>query len=248
MSHRGRVRQLNEDSIVAQPPVFMVADGVGGAEAGEVASAIAAGELALLADSPILDSDRVVSALERAHEGVLRLQRTSPGAATTCVGGVELQIGGMNYWLIFNIGDSRAYRLVGRPGLRRLVQVSVDHSQVQELIDAGVLTAEQAADHPERNVVTRALGARTGCHPDFWLIPMVVGDRYLFCSDGLTNEVDVATMRTILAGRTPDEAANELLEAALRAGARDNISVIVVDVLAAVADDATVPSVEHSWH
>jgi hypothetical protein len=128
---------------------------------------------------------------------------------------------------ITNVGDSRTY--VFRDG--ELRQLSVDHSYVQELLSEGLVTAEEARVHPRRNIVTRALGIDGSVSPDAWVIPLVVGDRFLLCSDGLVDEVTDADIAAVLRSVTdPNRAASELVAAANRNGGRDNVTVIVVDV------------------
>ncbi|MGO1971940.1 MAG: PP2C family protein-serine/threonine phosphatase [Propionibacteriaceae bacterium] len=248
ITHRGAVRTLNEDSILASAPVFVVADGIGGAEAGEVASAIVVEEFLPLADLAVIESDDVTAALNRAHLRVRALHAESGfGAGTTACGAVGLTFGDMEYWLVFNIGDSRVYRRQGQ-GSRRLVQVSVDHSHVQELLDAGVITAVEASRHPERNVVTRAVGSEESFEPDYWLLPMVPGERLLLCSDGLLSESPYREVEVLVQGSgSAHTVVDELLELSLRSGARDNVSVIVVDVLERAPDedhDTTLPMAE----
>ncbi|MEZ5189963.1 MAG: hypothetical protein R2717_03110 [Schumannella sp.] len=137
---------------------------------------------------------------------------------------------GIPVFAVFNIGDSRVYALVGNE-LRR---VTTDHSVVQELVDAGLLAAEDAEHHPESNVVTRALGFRDDPRPDVVLVPVVTGLRLMICSDGLTKELDDERIRLHLtAGLTPAETAGALVDAALAAGGRDNVTVAVVDVVGA---------------
>lgn len=258
--------------MLAVPPVFVVADGVGGSEAGEVASAIVIEEFdRLLASesraagsavthaSTVIDPDRVPDALAAAQRRVLALHGPGPqGAGSTAVGAVGVMSGGEPYWVIFNVGDSRIYRLLPADGERaalpngrsvsadtltsrpidetagqaRLCQVSVDHSHSQELLEAGLITAEEAPQHPGNNLVTRAVGSPDGFEPDYWMLPMVPGDRLLLCSDGLTSEVATETMTEVMsAGQSPTDTAAELLRLTLAAGARDNVSAIVVDVL-----------------
>lgn len=238
VTHRGTVRHLNEDSIFAEPPIFVVADGIGGAAAGEEASALVVGEFRELVGRE-LDSDVIADTLQRCHGRVRALQLRAPGAGSTVCGGVGLQYGEHHYWLIFNVGDSRAFRISGRPGSRRTTQVSVDHSLVQELVDAGELTRAQAEQHPDRNIVTRAVGSPDGCHPDFWLIPMVPGDRFLFCSDGLEDAPPDQVRAALVSNESSGQTADSLLELALRYGARDNVSVIVVDVGSEIEEEPT---------
>ena len=235
MSHRGVVRTTNQDSILASPPVFLVADGIGGADAGEVASAIVAGEFADLARAAQrrdLEPDDVALTLQNAHSAVRALSETLPnGAASTATGCVALEVDGRSYWLVFNVGDSRVYRCFGPTDQRRIKQVSVDHSLVQELVDAGTITRAEAFTHPQKNVVTRAVGATEGCSPDFWMLPMAAGERMMICSDGLLGDSAALDVRDLVKGAaSAGETVERLLELALRSGARDNVSVVVVDV------------------
>jgi protein phosphatase len=143
---------------------------------------------------------------------------------------------GMPYWLVVNIGDSRTYRL----SQGRFEQISVDHSEVQELVDAGEITAQEATVHPRRHVVTRALGTGDETEADYWLLPVEEGDRVLVCSDGLTGEVaDDAILRILSSVADPQEAVDALIQAALRSGGRDNITAIVVDARNVSNDDGT---------
>lgn len=234
VTHPGTVKPVNEDSVLAESPVFVVADGISGCHRGEMASGLVTQVLGGLVGVPDLAPDQVADALTAAHREVLDSQaRDGHRAATTVCGAVGLRMGDVAYWIMFNVGDSRIYRVTGRH--RHLTQVSVDHSHVQELMDAGIITPEQAARHPERHVITRAVGSEDGFVPDFWLVPMVAGDRLLLCSDGLLRETRLADVAGIVGARgTPAEAVRQLLDLALAAGARDNVSVIVVDVHGAV--------------
>jgi protein phosphatase len=128
--------------------------------------------------------------------------------------------------MVFNVGDSRVYRLSGD----RLEQLTVDHSEVQELVLAGVITREQARTHPRRNVVTRALGSDAGLLPDHWLLPAISGDRYLICSDGLFSELPDDAILPLLAAGSAQQAADALVSAANDAGGRDNVTAVVVDI------------------
>ncbi len=237
VTDRGPARDLNEDSILASPPVFVVADGVGGSEAGEVASALVVAEFARLAEQPVIDADGVSATIQNAHARVRALHGgRAQGASSTAVGAVGMMADEEPYWVVFNIGDSRIYRLPApsadepAPALR---QISVDHSHVQELVDAGLITPEQALRHPDRNLVTRAIGAEEHCEPDFWMIPMVPGDRLLICSDGLLSNLTEEQVAQRVATATPAaDTAADLLRMALDARASDNVSVIVVDVVA----------------
>lgn len=227
---RGVVRAINEDSVLARPPVFVVADGVGGSEAGEVASAIVVEEFARLSERSPIDPDDVGHALATAHERVSALHHGQAyGAGTTAVGAVGIADGGDGYWVVFNIGDSRIYQ---RKADLTLTQISVDHSHVQELIDAGVITSDEAQRHPERNLVTRAVGAEDAFEPDYWVLPMVPGERLLICSDGLLGDCAMDDVAALVRRPAPAaEVADELVALALRCRARDNVSAVVVDVL-----------------
>nr|WP_231747474.1 protein phosphatase 2C domain-containing protein [Auraticoccus cholistanensis] len=236
---RGRAAPGNEDVTVAASPVFAVADGMGDDGAGARASAVVAAELTRLAADPGLDPDRVVLALRAAHDRVLDLQdRLGRVAASTAAGAVGLELEGQPYWMIFNVGDSRVYRVTGVE-TRRLQQVSVDHTHAQELVDAGRLSRLEAMVHPDRTVLTRAVGMRQReFEADFWLLPMVLGERLVVCSDGLLRDGGEVEVGLVARARRPaEEVAAELVEVALRCGARDDVSVVVVDVLTQRVED-----------
>jgi PPM family protein phosphatase len=225
----GLRRSLNEDSHLASPPLFLVADGMGGHHAGEVASATVIEQFARLAGRPSLTVDDVQSSVIEARRRVEALpEGGGAGAGTTLAGVVVADIDGDGYWLTVNLGDSRTYRL--SEGV--LAQVSVDHSVVQELVDAGQLDAAAAARDSRRNVITRALGAGSESEPDYWLLPAEEGDRLLICSDGLPNELDDSRIDHILRTEShPQTAADRLVREAVAAGGRDNVTVVVVDAL-----------------
>jgi PPM family protein phosphatase len=222
----GRVRRVNEDSYLAAPPLFVVADGMGGHGAGNVASRIAIEDMKACAALRPLFAEAVLTMLEHANQHIIdrdeanRMGTTVAGlAALETVSGEEL--------MVFNIGDSRVYRLAGG----RLEQLTVDHSEVQEMVLAGVITREQARTHPRRNVVTRALGSDAG-RPDHWLLPAVPGQRYLICSDGLYGELADKAIAALLAAGTPQQAAEALVGAANDAGGRDNVTAVVTEIQA----------------
>ena len=227
VSDVGHRRQVNEDSLVSLPSLFAVADGMGGHSAGDRASAAVVARLGDLGES--IDEAALTEALVAAANDIDDLSADMPlGAGTTVTGAVLDTEHGAPRFIVFNIGDSRVYRFAGND----LTQVTRDHSVVQELIDAGLVSAEDAEDHPEANVITRALGFREVPQPDFWLVPLVAGMRLLLCSDGLTKELNAARIRMHLAARlTAAETAGALVDAALAAGGRDNVTVVVVDVL-----------------
>lgn len=230
---RGLVRRLNEDALLAYPPVFLVADGMGGHAAGDVASRLAVEEFGHLAGHRAADADEIHECFRRT---AMRLRETVAAGRTagTTVAGVAIAAyDGSEYWLVFNIGDSRVYRLSGG----RLEQISVDHSVVQDLLDRGEIDATQAAAHPHRHVITRAIETRAMPTPDYWLIPAGRADRLLICTDGLTTELDDARLAAVLQEVTdPQEAAEALVAEALASGGRDNISAVVVDVATAAGE------------
>jgi protein phosphatase len=226
----GRVRDHNEDALVDEGLVFTVADGMGGHAAGEVASRIAVEALGHLVEHPPSRPEDVARVLHAANDGILRSQERDPqqrGMGTTVTGLTVLDDGGREHWLVFNIGDSRVYRVAGD----RLSQITRDHSEVRELLDAGLIDEEEAARHPMRNVITRSLGSGDAPEPDVWELPPEAGERFVVCSDGLSNELDDAEiLRIVLEHPDPQAAADELVAAAVRAGGRDNVSVVVVSV------------------
>ncbi|MGW8482235.1 PP2C family protein-serine/threonine phosphatase [Microbacterium sp. NPDC055903] len=228
-THPGTRRPLNEDSLLASSPVFLVADGMGGHEAGERASAVVVEEFARFIGRPSLVLDDVRSALASARDAVDALSTTGNGRAGTTVSGVVIAaVDGMGYWLALNIGDSRTYRLAGG----ELEQISVDHSVVQELIEAGELSPEDAATDHRRNIITRAVGAGSTGEADYWMFPAELGDRMLICSDGLSSELSDERIREVLVTEPdPQTAADLLVDEAVRAGGRDNITVVVADAV-----------------
>ena len=249
---RGPVRRLNEDALLAHPPVFLVADGMGGHAAGDVASRVAVEEFSALAGGGPVRPEDVRACFERVADRLHEAAGEQAGAGgtttmgTTVSGVAVADSDGGAYWLVFNVGDSRVYRCAGGA----LEQITVDHSLVQELVDSGHLSAEDAREHPQRNVVTRALGSRRRPEPDYWLIPAQPRDRLLVCTDGLTSELPDAVLRDALTSHPdPQDAARWLVDAALAAGARDNVTVVVVDAVqvpgegrpASGPDDATTP-------
>lgn len=235
VTHTGRVRQVNQDQLLAKDKMFVVADGMGGHLGGEVASAIAVEEMAkaTLPNSP----QELVELIQTANEAILA-QSNKPelyGMGTTLVALVAPEPTDQPLLLVGNIGDSRLY-LHNNEGLRQLTQ---DHSLVDEMVRDGLISAGEAKVHPQRNVLTRALGVEAWIEVDTWELTPAVGDRYLLCSDGLTNELSDDTIREMLNHTTdPKEAAQALVDDACEAGGRDNVSVVVVDVLAPAPDES----------
>jgi len=149
------------------------------------------------------------------------------GAGSTVAGAALVEHEGVPHWLVFNVGDSRVYR----HHANELEQLTVDHSLGQELVDAGELRPEDLATFAQRNIITRAIGA-TDSAADSWLVPVIDGERLLLCSDGLSGEVsDEAIRATLTMCGRPETAAAALVRRALQAGGRDNVSVVVVDVV-----------------
>lgn len=230
VSETGLVRAHNEDSYLAQEPVFAVADGMGGHLAGDVASAMTIEFLRpLLTRSPLSERD-VARAIEAANGEIFRRGSTTLsmwGMGTTLVGLALLGYGEDAEWLTFNVGDSRLYRYADG----NLEQLSHDHSEVQDLIDEGTLSERDALASAARNVLTRAIGTETHLAVDYGHLAPEPGERFLLCSDGLTNEVPDEEIADVLSGLPePGEAAHELVRRAIEAGGRDNVTVIVVDV------------------
>ncbi|MFN8099679.1 MAG: protein phosphatase 2C domain-containing protein [Dermatophilaceae bacterium] len=225
-THAGHRRAGNEDSALATYPLFLVADGMGGHAAGEVASAIAVATLAELGPhEPALPAllEQITTANAR-----IRANAREPGRwgmGTTLTGIVALADG---HWAVVNVGDSRV--LLARGG--ELRQLTTDHSEVQDLVQLGVLAPNEAAVHPMRHVITRSLGADDDVDIDHQRLRLVPGDRVLVCSDGLTDDVPADEIYWVLdTAAGPQEAADALVTAALTHGGRDNVTVVVVDVV-----------------
>lgn len=228
----GRVRTENEDAFVALPMVYGVADGMGGHAAGEVASAIAAGTLRDRLANGAESVDVVVAAVVEANASIFQGAHSNAaqrGMGTTLTAMVVLvDANGQRRLAMVNVGDSRTYVMRGG----RLRRVTIDHSYVQELVSTGHITETEARSHPRRNIVTRALGIEPNVRVDTWVLPFVQGDRYVLCSDGLVDEVDDAEILELLVQHaTPQAAADALVASANEHGGRDNVTVLVVDVL-----------------
>jgi serine/threonine protein phosphatase PrpC len=232
----GHKRQVNEDSVLVGPPVFAVADGMGGHAAGDRASAAVVERLAALAADArhgYLDVARLDGALSAAADDIDDFAAHIPiGAGTTVTGALLALLDGEPQFAVFNIGDSRVYLLADGEFSR----VTRDHSVVQEMVDAGLIDERQAENHPESNVITRAVGFRENPRPDVWMLPIRPGMRLLLCSDGLTKEVDDrAILGYLAADGSAAETADHLMDAALAAGGRDNVTVVVIDVASPAA-------------
>ena len=227
----GHRRQVNEDSYVASAPLFAVADGMGGHSAGDLASAAVVERLAEMLDSSFTSPQSIERALERATADITSIAEGSELGVGTTVTGAALTLQDDDpYFVVFNIGDSRVYRYESN----EFAQVTIDHSVVQELVESGALSRDEAENHPDSNIITRAVGFNARPYPDFWLLPVRSGLRLLICSDGLTKEVSDERLRMhMAAGLSPHETAGALIDAALASGGRDNVTAIVVDVLEA---------------
>ena len=230
----GNLRGQNEDSHIAQQGLFAVADGMGGHNAGEVASAMAIEYLRGVALSGVASAEafaQVVRDLNNAIFSAATATTDQRGMGTTLTAAALLEATSEtdqpSQIVIANVGDSRTYLL--RSG--ELRQLSVDHSYVQELVTEGLLTIDEARTHPRRNIVTRALGIDAQVSVDTWTIPMFDGDRFMLCSDGLVDEVPLNEITEMMREHTtPQQVAERLVTAAKWHGGRDNITVIVLDV------------------
>ncbi len=228
-SDTGRIRQANEDSYLVVDGLFAVADGMGGHQAGEVASRLALESLQT--EFTAAGTDVLVRAVEGANRALVQRSAADPelaGMGTTLVAMALVDAAGREAIGVVNVGDSRLYLMSDGD----LTQITEDHSLVASMERQGRLTAAEAAVHPQRNILTRALGIDGSVLVDSWEILPVVGDRYLICSDGLFNEVDenriAATLRRLA---DPDEVCRELIRLANEGGGRDNITCVVVDVI-----------------
>ena len=224
----GTVRRHNEDAARVQGSVFVVADGMGGHAAGEVASRIAADTVVELSSRAPVQVRDVVAQVHEANRRILESAAQHPeqtGMGTTVAGLATVSVRGQRHWAVFNIGDSRVYRCLDG----ELAQVTVDHSEVWELVERGALTPEQASRHPGRNVVTRSLGRDPMGVVDTWVFPPEHGEVFVICSDGLSNELTREQIEAVLAKHTDAQAAaDDLVRQAVAAGGRDNVTAIVV--------------------
>ena len=231
----GNVRPQNEDAYVASDHLFAVADGMGGHNAGEVASALATTLLLERAVGQTLTPEWFVNAItainRTIHESAAESTERRGMGTTICALALVNPQGETTepqQVALANVGDSRIY--LWRAGAFR--QLSVDHSYVQELVTEGLITEEEARVHPRRNIVTRALGIDDRVAVDSWLIPLFSGDRFILCSDGLVDEVPTADIAALAAQqREPQIIADALVALAKRNGGRDNITVVVVDAI-----------------
>ncbi|WP_244977615.1 Stp1/IreP family PP2C-type Ser/Thr phosphatase [Eggerthella guodeyinii] len=221
----GCLRDHNEDSLVVTPPLFAVADGMGGHAAGEVASEIAVRVLSEQApEHP--DGAALGRAIEEANRAIIQAAHEGRGRQGMGTTMTAAMLEGERL-VIAQVGDSRAYLL--HQG--KLQQLTRDHSLMADMIEAGQLTPEEARTHPQRSVITRALGSDTHLHPDIYEINVETGDRLLICSDGLSGMVfDDEIENTLRRVQDPQRCASQLVNEAIAAGGHDNVTVIVADV------------------
>ncbi|MDW3215164.1 MAG: Stp1/IreP family PP2C-type Ser/Thr phosphatase [Ilumatobacteraceae bacterium] len=252
-SHEGQLRAQNEDHAHAGEGLFVVADGMGGHLAGEIASEMAVERLdQRLPMTSANTLDDVVAAIGEANTEIYQgsiddPDRAGMGTTVTALAVVSDPHDGEAF-AVANVGDSRSYVL--RHG--RLRQLTIDHSFVQELVAEGAITRDEARTHPRRNIVTRALGIEPYVRVDSWTMPIIRGDRFVLCSDGLVDEITDDAITDVLRQHAddPEAAAQALVDAANDAGGRDNITVVIVDVIE--GDDPPDPTEEFDvvpvWH
>ena len=227
----GRVRSNNQDQYLARDDISLwaVADGMGGHSGGEVASQLACETMGRTFSEHTVDG--LIDAIEQANAAVFRAGADDPeltGMGTTVVALAVVEHENDEVLAIANVGDSRCYRYAAG----ELDQVTTDHSLVADLVREGSLSPEEAAVHPQRNIVTRVLGVYDNVPVDVFAVDPHEGDRYVLCSDGLFNEVPEPAIAAVLRRLTdPVEAADELVRLAVDGGGRDNVTVVVVDVL-----------------
>lgn len=243
-THRGRRREINQDAALAEYPLFIVADGMGGHVGGEIASTSTVDRLRAVADKGVVSPKTIEKALARAVDDIAGHPETTDEGTGTTVTGVYLDLSGAEpTWVALNIGDSRVYLF--RDGA--LAQVTTDHSVVQELIASGRLTPEEAESHPYSNVITRAVGPSDDVAPDYVRLEVVDGDRFVICSDGLTKELtDYGILHFLLQHADPTDAVDDMLEAALENGGRDNVTIIVLNVRRTVTPGADAAAIASS--
>ena len=229
LTDTGRRRTRNEDAYVFEPPLFAIADGMGGARAGEVAAGIAA---TALRDGrrDVIDEASLEASIEEANRRVWERSVADPstaGMGTTVT--VALVHGGDGEIVFGHVGDSRAYRLRGDV----LEQITTDHSLVAELVESGVLTPEEAETHPQRSAITRAVGTESAIEIDVFTVPGEPGELFLLCSDGLTDMLSEEAIASALldADRDPERAAERLVAAANARGGEDNITVVLFELV-----------------
>jgi protein phosphatase len=241
----GMVRQQNEDSYLAEENLYVVADGMGGHNAGEVASALAVTTLKAGARSGIDSVERFREIVQQANTAIYTASlddSTQSGMGTTLTA-LSIVAGEEPRVLVANVGDARTY--LWRNGA--LTRLSVDHSYVQELVNEGIITPEEARVHPRRNIVTRALGIDRSVVVDVFSHVVRTGDRIVLCSDGLVDEVSDADIAIVLGQHSdPQDTSEALVMVANTAGGRDNTTVIVIDVLDDISEPVVLPTPDNT--
>jgi protein phosphatase len=231
----GRVRRANQDHHLVEDGMFVVADGMGGHSGGEIASEVTVDSLR---EAGVISTlDELIDGVQEANAAVVARARREPalrGMGTTVSLLADLVRAGPHRLGIANVGDSRVYRVTD-DGLH---QHTVDHSLVEALVRDGRLSRAEAANHPQRNIVTRALGIDEKVLVDAWELVPVTGDRYVICSDGLFGEIGAPEISEVLSTvEDPQQAAEDLVSRACAAGGRDNVTVVVVDIARADSVD-----------
>ncbi len=235
LTHVGQLREVNQDAATVDMGIYAVADGMGGHAAGEVAAAMAVESLgAVIRMAGVEDLINAVKAANRAITERAEKEPELKGMGTTIVAMASYVDRDVQYLGLVNVGDSRGYRFADGT----LSQLTDDHSLVAGLVRDGLLRPDQAEQHPQKNVITRALGIDPNVEVDRWVLTPVAGERYLLCSDGLFNEVSDASIIEVLSTFAfPEDAVAELVDRANAGGGRDNITVLVLDVLDPDVDD-----------
>lgn len=222
---RGKVREINEDTFGYHDNLFVVADGMGGHQAGEVASAIAV-ETILKADLTGDPKSVLQKTMAAANQAILKEaghDKELSGMGTT----VAVLYVNKERAYVTNIGDSRVYYLSGN----NLKQLTHDHSLVYELVKSGEITVEEAKTHPQRNILTRALGSNEMLETEIIEIEVAQGDKFLLCSDGLTNSIPEALIKELMSsGEEPETIVDQMINSANKLGGSDNITVILVEI------------------
>lgn len=246
LTDRGRRRENNQDAYLAKYPLFVVADGMGGHAGGEIASQSTVTRLEEMVDAGEVTGEAIEAALQSAVDDIHRHpETTDEGTGTTLTGAyLDRDDDGTWRWIVLNIGDSRVY-------LERddaLVQVTTDHSVVQELIASGKISPEEADGHPYSNVITRAVGASELVPPDYVAVDLRDQDRLIICSDGLTKELtDYGILHFLRENADPGAAVDAMVDAALENGGRDNVTMIVLRVMLGVTEadesSSTIPDI-----
>lgn len=232
----GRRRLGNEDAYVWGPPLFAIADGMGGAKAGEIAAGIAADTFEAALPNTT-DADAIAGVIAEANRRIWERSLADPETAgmgtTVTVALVDEDAGTVVFG---HVGDSRAYRM--RDG--KLEQITTDHSLVAELVESGVLTPEEAEHHPQRSAITRALGTEPTVEPDVFTVDVAPGDLFLLCSDGLSDMLSEEQIAAAIerADGDPDAAGKELVKDANARGGDDNITVLLFEIVAGEPDPA----------